>query len=136
MNATRLSPLPVNGEREEIAEFKKQEPPMTAYKDITVEQEGHVQIVTIRRPPFNFFDNDLIRELAAAFEAGDRDANIRASVLASEGKSFCAGADFANRADTGTVAEGGKHLYKEATRLFKIEKPIIAAVHGDRKSVV
>ncbi|MFO1135688.1 MAG: enoyl-CoA hydratase/isomerase family protein [Rhodoblastus sp.] len=103
---------------------------MTAYKDLTVETQGHVQIVTIRRPPFNFFDNELIRELAAAFEAGDRDPNIRASVLAADGKSFCAGADFANRADTGTVAEGGKHLYKEATRLFKVEKPIVAAVHG------
>ena len=103
---------------------------MPTYKDLTVETEGHVQIVTIRRPPFNFFDNELIRELAAAFEAADRDPNVRATVLCSEGKAFCAGADFANRADTGTVAEGGKHLYKEATRLFKIEKPIVAAVHG------
>ena len=103
---------------------------MTTYKDITVDIEGNVQIVTIRRPPFNFFDNDLIRQLASAFEAGDRDTNVRASVLCSEGKAFCAGADFANRADTGTVNEGGKHLYKEATRLFKVEKPIIAAVHG------
>ena len=76
---------------------------MTAYKDITVDIEGHVQVVTIRRPPFNFFDNDLIRQLASAFEAGDRDADVRASVLCSEGKAFCAGADFANRADTGTV---------------------------------
>ncbi len=103
---------------------------MAAYKDITVEIEGHVQIVTIRRPPFNYFDNALIRELAAAFEAADRNPEVRASVLAAEGKSFCAGADLVNRSDTGTVAEGGKHLYKEAARLFRTEKPIIAAVHG------
>lgn len=103
---------------------------MTAYKDISVETQGHVQVVTIRRPPFNFFDNALIRELAAAFEGGDRNPDIRANVLAAEGKSFCAGADLVNRSDTGTVAEGGKHLYKEATRLFKVEKPIVAAVHG------
>jgi enoyl-CoA hydratase/carnithine racemase len=103
---------------------------MTAYKDITVEIEGHVQVVTIRRPPFNYFDNALIRELAAAFEAADRNPQVRVSVLAAEGKSFCAGADLVNRSDTGTVAEGGKHLYKEATRLFRAEKPIIAAVHG------
>jgi len=103
---------------------------MAAYKDITVEIEGHVQIVTIRRPPFNYFDNALIRELAAAFEAADRNPEVRVSVLAAEGKSFCAGADLVNRSDTGTVAEGGKHLYKEAARLFRTEKPIIAAVHG------
>lgn len=103
---------------------------MTAYKDISVDIEGHVQIVTIRRPPFNYFDNALIRELAAAFEAADKDKNIRASVLAAEGKSFCAGADLVNRTDTGTVAEGGKHLYKEAARLFRSAKPIVAAVHG------
>ena len=103
---------------------------MAAYKDITVEIEGHVQIVTIRRPPFNYFDNALIRELAAAFEAADKNPEVRVSVLAAEGKSFCAGADLVNRSDTGTVAEGGKHLYKEAARLFRTEKPIIAAVHG------
>ncbi|MDE2362843.1 MAG: enoyl-CoA hydratase/isomerase family protein [Hyphomicrobiales bacterium] len=103
---------------------------MTAYKDITADVEGHVQVVTIRRPPFNYFDNALIRELAAAFETADKDKNIRVSVLAAEGKAFCAGADLVNRSDTGTVAEGGKHLYKEAARLFRAEKPIIAAVHG------
>ncbi len=103
---------------------------MTPYKDISVETQGHVQIVTIRRPPFNYFDNALIRELAAAFEAADRNPSIRASVLAADGKSFCAGADLVNRSDTGTIAEGGKHLYKEAARLFRAEKPIVAAVHG------
>ena len=103
---------------------------MTAYKDLNVETQSEEQIVRIGCRPRRLLYNDMIRQLASAFEAGDRDSNIRASVLASEGKAFCAGADFANRADTGTVAEGGKHLYKEATRLFKIEKPIVAAVHG------
>ena len=100
------------------------------YKDISVEMDGHVAVVTIRRPPHNYFDNALIRQIAAAFEAADHDPNVRALVLAAEGKSFCAGADLVNRADTGTVAEGGKHLYKEAARLFRAEKPVIAAVHG------
>jgi enoyl-CoA hydratase/carnithine racemase len=50
-------------------------------------------------------------------------------VLCAQGKSFCAGADFANRPQTG-AAESGKHLYKEATRLFRAKKPSIAAVQG------
>ncbi len=57
-----------------------------ACKDITLETKGHVALVTLRRPPHNYFDNALIREIAAAFEACDRDSNIRSIVLAAEGK--------------------------------------------------
>ena len=66
-------------------------------KDIGVSTEGAVGIVEITRPPHNFFDNSLINQIADAFEAFDRDNNIRAYVLCAQGKSFCAGADFANR---------------------------------------
>jgi enoyl-CoA hydratase/carnithine racemase len=106
----------------------------TTFKDIGVSLDGHVGTVEIRRPPNNFFDKALINEIADAFEQFDADANCRAVVLAAQGKAFCAGADFANRPDTGATSEGGgvnsKHLYKEATRLFRAKKPIIAAVHG------
>jgi enoyl-CoA hydratase/carnithine racemase len=102
---------------------------MSATKDIGVSSEGHVGIVEIQRPPHNFFDNALINQIADAFEAFDRDNNIRAYVLCAQGKSFCAGADFANRPQTG-AAETGKHLYKEATRLFRARKPSVAAVQG------
>ena len=101
-----------------------------AYKDISLETKGHVAVITLRRPPHNYFDNALIREIAHAFEQCDSDANVRSLVLASDGKSFCAGADLVNRSDTGTVAEGGQHLYKEAARLFRARKPVIAAVQG------
>src|SRR5205814_5982401 len=54
---------------------------------------------------------------------------------AAEGRSFCAGAALSTRMATGTVAEAsrsgaGRHLYKEAIRLFRTKKPIIGAVHG------
>jgi enoyl-CoA hydratase/carnithine racemase len=99
------------------------------YKDIGVSSEGNVGVVEIQRPPHNFFDNALINQIADAFEAFDREGNIRAYVLCAQGKSFCAGADFANRPQTG-AAESGKHLYKEATRLFRAKKPSVAAVQG------
>jgi len=99
------------------------------YKDIGVSTDGRVGVVEIQRPPHNFFDNSLINQIADAFEAFDRDNNIRAIVLCAQGKSFCAGADFANRPATG-ANESGKHLYKEATRLFRARKPVIAAVQG------
>ncbi|MGH7039059.1 MAG: enoyl-CoA hydratase/isomerase family protein [Stellaceae bacterium] len=105
------------------------------YRDIGVSRAGHVATVEMRRPPHNFFDSALIAEIGTAFEALDADPDCRAIVLAAEGRSFCAGADFSKRMDTGTVQESarspvGKHLYKEAIRLFRTQKPIVAAVHG------
>ena len=61
--------------------------------DIAIEKTGHIALVEIRRPPHNFFDIPLIKEIAAAFESFDEDGDIRAIVLASQGKSFCAGAN-------------------------------------------
>jgi enoyl-CoA hydratase/carnithine racemase len=89
----------------------------------------------MRRPPHNFFSVELIAEIREAFERLDSDPGCRAIVLAAEGRSFCAGADFSRRMETGTASEGsrsgaGQHLYKEAIRLFRNRKPVIAAVHG------
>ena len=38
---------------------------MGPFKDIGVEKTGHVALVEIRRPPNNFFDIALIREIAS-----------------------------------------------------------------------
>jgi enoyl-CoA hydratase/carnithine racemase len=105
----------------------------SGFRDLDVTLLGHVGTIEIRRPPNNFFDNALINEIAQAFEVLDADPECRAIVLAAEGKAFCAGADLSNRPDTGAVSEGDsrtKHLYKEAVRLFRNRKPIVAAVHG------
>ncbi|KAF0098358.1 MAG: enoyl-CoA hydratase [Rhodospirillaceae bacterium] len=99
------------------------------FKDLGISTEGAVGIVEIQRPPHNFFDNSLINQIADAFEAFDRDDKIRAYVLCAQGKSFCAGADFANRPQTG-ANESGKHLYKEATRIFRARKPSVGAIQG------
>ena len=103
--------------------------------DTGLSRDGYVATVEMRRPPHNFFDSELIAEIGEAFEELDDDPGCRAIVLAAEGRSFCAGADFSRRMETGTVAEGsrsaaGRHLYKEAIRLFRTRKPIVAAVHG------
>lgn len=102
------------------------------FTDIGVETSGAVGQIEIQRPPHNFFDISLIWQIADAWEAFDNDPNVRAVVLCAQGKSFCAGANFANRPDTGGSGEGtaGKHLYKEAVRLFRRKKPIVAAVQG------
>jgi enoyl-CoA hydratase/carnithine racemase len=111
----------------------------SSYTDIAVNQRGHIATVEIQRPPHNFFDFSLIGQIADAFEALDEDAQCRAIVLAAQGKSFCAGANFgAGRDDTGNAANAGAQdnlnsvgtLYREAVRLFRCKKPVIAAVQG------
>src|SRR5262249_28878657 len=103
--------------------------------DVGVSQDGLVATVEMRRPPHNFFDSELIAEIGEAFERLDADPDCRAIVLAAEGRSFCAGADFSKRMETGTGAGGsgsgaGRHLYKEAIRLFRTRKPVVGAIHG------
>jgi len=105
--------------------------------DIGIEKTGHVALVEIRRPPNNFFDIPLIKDIANAFESFDEDGNIRAIILAAQGKAFCAGANFG---DGSTLDAQGRRpnepgpgvapLYIEGNRLFRTKKPIIAAVHG------
>ncbi|CAO3427882.1 enoyl-CoA hydratase/isomerase family protein [Azospirillum endophyticum] len=94
---------------------------------VTVLQDGPVSIVVFERGAQNFFDLGLIKELADTFEEIDRRPEQRAIVLASQGKVFCAGADFNDPAVR--EAEPGA-LYREALRLFRCRKPVVAAIQG------
>ena len=84
---------------------------------VTVDDD-YVALAEIRRPPDNFFDHDLIASLCVAFEAADADDACRAIVLASEGRHFCAGANFRSK-QPATEGPSGRHLYDEAVRLFE-----------------
>jgi enoyl-CoA hydratase/carnithine racemase len=113
---------------------------MTTARDIAVEHHGFVATIEIRRPPLNFFDIALIRQIADALETIDNDPGLRAVVLAAQGKAFCAGANFNDPARQESDAAAGSdpaaslgpisHLYLEAVRIFRNRKPIVAAVHG------
>ena len=92
---------------------------------VTVDQ-NFVATVEICKPPNNFFSNSLISGLADIFEELDHDDQVRVSVLCSEGKHFCAGADFSGT----TKGNDTKGLYAGAVRIFRCAKPIVAAVQG------
>lgn len=107
--------------------------------DVSVGIDGHVATVEIHRPPHNFFDVALIRAIASAYHALDEEPDVRAVILASEGRSFCAGAQLAAPADSGDAEPdapepsrrtGSGHLYQEAVRLLEAETPVVAAVQG------
>ena len=99
--------------------------------EIDVQLEGHVATVTWHRPPNNFIDLTLTAALADALEALDAEPACRAVVLASEGKHFCAGADFSQAGRRAGDADAtGRTIYTEGVRLLRTRKPMVAAVQG------
>ena len=105
------------------------------FGDVHISDAGNfVALAEIQRGPNNFFDQQLIASLADAFEALDEDPTCRVIVLASQGKHFCAGANFSSSEDQAErfkrTAESGNPLYTEAVRLFRNKKIVIAAVQG------
>src|SRR5262245_52636171 len=96
---------------------------------VTVEQEGHVAIVTLRRPEkLNALDVHVLGELAAVW------ANCRArcAILTGEGKAFVAGADISAMASMSPIeaqrfARAGHEL---CAAIELLPFPVIAAVNG------
>jgi enoyl-CoA hydratase/carnithine racemase len=108
------------------------------YHDLAVDLDGPIATIEIQRPPNNFFDVALVRAIGDAFHALDQVPECRAIVLASQGKHFCAGANFGEgrnlQSTTSTGAQSGRagsgHLYQEGVRLFEAGTPVVAAVQG------
>jgi enoyl-CoA hydratase/carnithine racemase len=104
-----------------------------SFHEIGVEVANHVAIVEIQRPPHNFFNIPLIKEIAEAFEALDESDECRSIVLAAQGTAFCAGADFSDPNRNKVQSDqkpGGNPLYIEAVRMFRTSKPIVGAIQG------
>src|SRR2546423_1723299 len=86
--------------------------------------DEHVALVEFSRPPYNFFDAELVSSIAEALEQLDADSSCRGVVLASTGRHFCAGANFSSD------NPAGGHLYDAAGRIFEVGIPLVAAVQG------
>lgn len=91
---------------------------------VTSQVTGAVALIEFSRPPTNFFSAGLLADIVTTFELADDDPAVRAIVLASRGKNFCAGADLAGE-DNDPF-----QLYDQAERLFAIRKPSVAAIQG------
>ncbi|MFC5993445.1 enoyl-CoA hydratase/isomerase family protein [Pseudonocardia hispaniensis] len=100
---------------------------------ITVDRaaEGVAQ-VELHRPPHNYFDLPLVRALADIYAELDADDSTRAIVLCSEGRNFCAGANFGGDGSRSEAVspDAANALYSEAVRLFSVATPVVAAVQG------
>ena len=103
------------------------------FGDLSIHQQGAVLLMEICRPPNNFFDTQLISDIADAMEWADTLPEVRALVLASQGRHFCAGADFSSAERNSAQADERERLnplYAQTVRLFQTRKPVIAAVQG------
>jgi enoyl-CoA hydratase/carnithine racemase len=100
--------------------------------DLRVSVTGHVVLLEICRGPANYFDRLLLQQIADAGEALQAGRDARVIVLCSEGRHFCAGADFGSGPLKGPDERDAESaaLYGEAIRLFELKLPIVAAVQG------
>jgi enoyl-CoA hydratase/carnithine racemase len=113
------------------------------FGDVTaVLDDSFVATVEMHRPPENFFEVEVLRSLADAYEALGAEPDCRAILLCAEGKHFCAGAniegsstrsegpeDREDREDRDD-ADGPDAMDREAARLFEAGLPVVAAVQG------
>jgi len=98
--------------------------------DVSVSIRDGIALLEMRRPPDNHFDELLIGRLVDAATALDDDPACRVIVLASEGKHFCAGADFRTGGFADDRVAAARRLYSRAAPLFAVGTPMIAAVQG------
>ena len=103
---------------------------------IRLDVSGGVGRITMARPEkHNAFDDGLIADLSAAFDAAGRDDAVRVVVLEGEGKSFSAGADLgwmqrmADYSDAENL-EDARKLAHMVRVLNELPRPTIARVQG------
>jgi 2-(1,2-epoxy-1,2-dihydrophenyl)acetyl-CoA isomerase len=106
------------------------------YETVLYEKDNRVANIAMNRPEkLNAFDGTMHDELYRALDSVAEDEEIRCVVLRGEGRGFSAGADLTQIVKE---ADGDPDLgeYLRATysrlvkRMVRMEKPIIAAMHG------
>ena len=104
---------------------------------LTISNQGAVRTLTLSRPDVrNAFNDEVIAELKAAFDAAGQAGDVRCVVLAAEGPAFCAGADLnwmrrmADYTRDQNLADAGQ-LAAMLRAIYECPKPTIARVQGD-----
>jgi len=107
------------------------------HETLTVSLAGQIATVTLNRPDVrNAFNETMIAELTSAFTALNTHDDVRAVVLAANGKAFCAGADLNwMKKMAGYSAEenfdDAMLLANMLSSIYRCNKPVIARVNGD-----
>jgi enoyl-CoA hydratase len=109
---------------------------MSAYQSIRYEIQGHVARITLNRPELlNAIDEEMHGELLDALLAVRGEIDVRAVIMAAEGKAFSAGGDLneivllqKDAAKRMRLCETGQRIIHA---LIDIPVPLVVALHGD-----
>lgn len=103
------------------------------FETVKYEKKDMVAVITLNRPDsLNAINLQMNRDLVDALETAKNDDNVRSIVITGSGRAFCAGADVGEFA-SGVFSKGdkkGKPKFITPYHLFRLNKPIIAAVNG------
>ena len=108
-------------------------------KNCTIEQDGHVLIVTLNRPEAkNALSSQMILGMYRAWRLLDSDPELRVAVLTGKGDTFCAGMDLKSGTDGDADATMMQEMMKDIPDLHwqallrhnQPMKPIVMAVEG------
>ena len=112
------------------------------YENLELSIENKLAILTLKRPQMmNALNEPTLEEFKSALDLVDKSDSIRALLITGEGKGFCAGADLAGGAPSydpeKRAAQGNKtqvgmenQFNPIASKIYNMEKPVIAAVNG------
>jgi enoyl-CoA hydratase len=103
------------------------------FNTIVVGHDAGVSKITLNRPPLNLVSEEMMADLAAAFDQLEERAETRAVILAGAGtKAFSAGADLGD--ESSLTPERGRGFRESGRRIVeRIEtfpKPVVSAVRG------
>ncbi len=99
---------------------------------LSVDRQGAVAVIELRRGKVNAIDVEVLDELGATLDSLERDDAVGAVVLTGAGRVFSAGVDLRRVLEGGPAYVGGlvAGLGGALERLFGFPKPTIAAVNG------
>jgi enoyl-CoA hydratase/carnithine racemase len=110
-----------------------------SFQNLLYSVDEGVATITLNRPDrLNAFNHPMRDELLDLFDQIDADDNVRAVIMTGAGRGFCAGADLESGGDTFDAGARGRDPDRVnrdggglvSLRIFKLTKPIIAAING------
>lgn len=106
-----------------------------SYENILYEVSDRIATITLNRPDaMNSTTDELYREFRDALDRVAEDKEVSCAILTGAGRAFCAGADLKVKRDHMTPIQlRARHrwILKDVLEpLYRLEKPIIAAVNG------
>jgi len=101
------------------------------YKNIKVEQNGKVGIITLNRPEsLNALSDELIADISTAIQLFSKDPSCSVIILTGQGRAFAAGANIRGMVDETYYDVSVNDRLSEWEAINQCKIPLIAAVNG------